>query len=182
MNELITPEIHCEKQRIDAFFDEFCLHQTEFADLLEKHDIDEETLLPFTNWSSDTYQRICLNRNENCELILLCWNIGQGTKIHDHNGEKCWVNVVKGTFTEELYSNDLPKKLVKTHELEPGSSTFLTDDIASHRLMNLSGEKAISLHMYSNPIDKCQVFQANSDEANMRYMKYDFDFREVKCR
>lgn len=176
MNELLTPKVISSKDRIDDFFNEFCQKQADYVGLIEKYNIDFDTIASFTRWSDETYQRVCLNHNSECELILLCWNVGQGTPIHDHDGKKGWVHIVKGTFEEELYSTNLPKKLTKIHQLKTGDSSFLTDDIASHRLVNTSGEKAISLHLYSKPVSQCHTFVQDSDEVNVRVLEYDYDF------
>ena len=43
----------------------------------------------------------------------------------------------------------------------PGRVGFINDDIALHRVRPVAGKRGISLHLYSKPIDECNVY----DEA-----------------
>ena len=167
----------CDKQQIDDFFEEFSDSKNrDYGKLIEKYQINEAALIPFARWSPKKYQRVCLNRTNDMELVLLCWNKGQGTPIHDHDGKECWVHVVKGSFTDRLYSSDFPKKLKDIRELTAGDSTYLVDEIGSHSLKNTSGELALTLHLYACPIDECKVYVANSSKEEIKYMAYDYDF------
>ena len=90
LNELTTSIT--ESVELNDFFDALCEANYEnYEGLIKEHNINFETLLPFASWSSDSYQRICLANNDDCELILLCWDEGQKTPIHSHDGQKCWV-------------------------------------------------------------------------------------------
>lgn len=166
-----------QKQQIDDFFKEInqkgILH---FAELLNKHQINEDVLIPYARWSVDNYQRICLNRSQDMELVLLCWNKNHKTSIHNHDDKECAVHVVKGNFSDSLYSSDLPKKLQNVRDLSVGNSTYITDEIGSHALENVTNGLAMTLHLYANPIDKCEVYKENTSEVDVKYMSYDFDF------
>ncbi len=165
------------KQKIDDFFHEInqkgILH---YDELLKKHQINVDTVISFARWSTENYQRVCLNRSNDMELVLLCWNINQGTPIHNHDDKECAVHIIKGTFADSLYSSDLPKVLQEVRQLKVGDSTYLTDEIGSHSLKNDSDTLAISLHLYANPIDKCEVYKEDSSEVSVKYMSYDYDF------
>ncbi|MFT5621923.1 MAG: cysteine dioxygenase, partial [Flavobacteriaceae bacterium] len=99
LNELTTSIT--ESVELNDFFDALCEANYEnYEGLIKEHNINFETLLPFASWSSESYQRICLANNDDCELILLCWDEGQKTPIHSHDGQKCWVYFAKGEFEE----------------------------------------------------------------------------------
>ena len=169
----------CEKKQIDVFFEEFSSSSDrKFDELIKKYHLNEEMLIPYARWSKDRYQRVCLNRTKDMELVLLCWNKDQETPIHNHDGKECWVHVVKGQFEDTLYSSELPKKLKTTQKISVGDSTYLTDEIGSHSLKNISGELALTLHLYARPINQCEVYHADSSEVEIRYMQYDYDFSD----
>ena len=68
-----------------------------------KMGIDTKTLLPFAKCSDRAYQRVCVAHDDNAELILLCWDKGQGTPIHNHGRQECWVHIVEGEMTEKSH-------------------------------------------------------------------------------
>jgi cysteine dioxygenase len=95
-------------------------------------------------------------------LMLLCWNNGQQSPIHDHAGSECWVKVVRGAAVEELftYPNSDEEELVQTarNVHQEGSVCFMNDSIGLHRIANASqDEPLVTLHCYSPPFDTCKV-------------------------
>ena len=66
-------------------------------------DLPLKELEPFMFWSDKRYTRNCIVREGDFELILLCWEPGQGTSIHCHGGEECWVYMIDGMIEESNY-------------------------------------------------------------------------------
>jgi len=114
----------------------------------------------FCSWSSESYTRNCLFENEKFELILLCWEGSQGTAIHDHGGEECWVRVIQGEFKETIYKLDEAGELqiVKSHLAKKGDISYMIDFMGCHRLENQSDGRSMSLHLYAKPIRHCNLF------------------------
>ena len=59
--------------------------------------------------------------NETYTLLLLCWNPGKQSPIHDHPCDGCWVRVVEGSVVETRYEkndndNSLSVTSVDTYE------------------------------------------------------------------
>ena len=48
--------------------------------------------------------------DETYDLLLLCWNPGKQSPIHDHPCDGCRVRVCKGNVEETRYSVDLYKE------------------------------------------------------------------------
>jgi predicted metal-dependent enzyme (double-stranded beta helix superfamily) len=90
-------------------------------------------------------------------LQVFVWPPGSGTKIHDHSSWGAFCCVV-GSVLEERYKRtddgSLPdhallKKLWQLEwRREDGISTVLPYDGGIHRVGNLTGEPAITLHLY----------------------------------
>lgn len=163
-----------QKQKINSFYQD--LNQNEpskFNELIQKHKIDFTTLVPFAQWSNDKYTRVCLNRTEESELLLLCWLPGQSTKIHDHNGQNCQVYFVKGKFQECVYKLDESFTCIATNEIDPGSVTGMNDASIGHSLKNNSNELAITLHYYAKPIEQCALYADDGTDKKEVDLVYD---------
>lgn len=177
LNELTTSIT--ESVELNDFFDSLCEANYEnYEGLIKEHNINFETLLPFASWSSDSYQRICLANNDDCELILLCWDEGQKTPIHSHDGQKCWVYFAKGEFEECLYAKGDKNRLLHKNRVEEGQVTFLTDEIGFHSLENRSSGLGMTLHLYANPIKKCQVYSESEEDFVDKEMAFDVDLSD----
>ena len=48
--------------------------------------------------------------------------------------------------------------------------TYINDDIAWHTVANPTLERAVSLHLYSGPIDSCQYFDPDTRTIKTRQM------------
>jgi len=136
-------------------------------------EIPLEDFSPFANWSSEHYTRNCIVREDNFELILLCWEPGQGTPIHCHGGEECWVYVIDGKIKESHYEVDSDKlKLIAVEELLSGKKSFMSDDLGYHSLENNPHRRTMSLHLYMDPIDDCTVYDSDTEMFVPRSLSY----------
>jgi cysteine dioxygenase len=135
----------------------------EYAAVLKEMKISPQEFEKYATWSDTCYTRNCIEENSDFELILICWSKAQKTAIHDHGGEECWVYVVDGEYRENIYEkNDLGElKSVKSLQMQSGDVTYMIDFMGFHDLENHSNRKAMSLHLYANPIKKCNVYDAD---------------------
>jgi cysteine dioxygenase len=128
----------------------------------------------YSSWSKDCYTRNCILDTEEFELILICWNQGQQTQIHDHGGEECWVKIIEGELKETIYKqNEVGEvHLVKTTVSKKNEITYMKDFMGFHRLENESKKRSISLHLYAKPIRTCRMFDEESKifvDKNLTY-------------
>ena len=88
----------------------------------------------------------CIVNTEKFELILLCWEQGQITPIHDHGGEECWVKVINGEFRETIYKvNKLGElNVIKTIISQVNEVTYMKDFMGFHSLENVSKKRSMS--------------------------------------
>jgi len=142
--------------------------------ILKSQQIPIQNFYDIAEWDADHYSRVCLARNKKFELILLCWNGFDQTPIHDHDGQKCWVYQVDGVIEEkrfELNNDELPTEVLST-KLSPGKLTYMDDNMGWHALINSSSGKALTLHLYVNPIEQCSVYNDNSKTFQTKEMSY----------
>lgn len=154
------------------------LSQTSIKDynkILKNFDFEAVDFGPFQSWSKKRYTRNCIHRDMNFELILLCWEAGQETAIHGHDGEDCWVYLLEGELEEVLYNIDEKEQLKQlvVQEVVPNQLTFMNDRIGYHKLRNVNKGRSLSLHVYAKPIERCRFFDASSREFKEKVLSFD---------
>jgi cysteine dioxygenase len=123
------------------------------------------------------YTRNLVRRTEHFEMLVLCWNVGQQSPIHNHAGQNCWMAVLDGEIEEVQYaasasSGAAPLVQGAARHFVPGKVAFINDDIALHRVRPRAGSQGISLHLYSKPIDVCNVYDEQSGQVVSRRLEY----------
>ena len=149
---------------------------TQFGDVLAKINLDEKQIAEIEKqceWSETYYTRNLIERNDNYELLFLCWEPGQISSIHNHAGQHCWVKVLQGLCEEKLYiCNNDELKLIKSSVAEKGCNAYIDDEIALHSLQNVGKNRMITLHLYSNPIESCYSYDKATGQKKLVQTKY----------
>ncbi|HEV8523495.1 MAG TPA: cysteine dioxygenase family protein [Terriglobales bacterium] len=149
---------------------------------LVDHPIDASTLKPYLFWDRQHYTRNLIDKTALYELVAICWEIGQGSSIHNHRDQNCWMAVPIGRLMVQNYrvlSQDLKAgkcSMEKTDVVEMNRDNPLAVDPAEpvHKVYNPRefGERAVSLHIYSRPFDSCDVYsdeQGTCGEIKLSY-------------
>ncbi|QHI38431.1 Cysteine dioxygenase [Kordia antarctica] len=161
LNDLITAL--CEEER------------TNYDNIIRSANLPNGDFTDYSSWSDECYARNCIIENEEFELILLCWEAGQKTAIHDHGGEECWVKIIQGEFKETRYEKDETGALISTSSLisKANNVTYMIDFMGYHCLENISKKRSMSLHLYAKPIRNCNVFDEKSSQFISKNLSYD---------
>ena len=146
-----------------------------FPKVLDQVEIPKSEFEEYAFWSEDRYTRNCIARTDRFELMLLCWNSHQTTPIHCHGGQKCWVYQVDQSLTEVRFDYNEDQELVQVekHEVYPGDMAYMDDSMGFHSLRNKSEKKAMTLHLYMNPIDECRVYNDKLEKFEIKSLEYD---------
>lgn len=101
-------------------------------------------------YSDEGYKRNLIFRNEDYEILLLCWKAGQKSQIHDHAPNGCLTKVLQGELTEKRYILDEfdNLNLSKTNVLSTWAISYIDNSVAYHSIGNQGNENAVSLHIY----------------------------------
>mmetsp|Transcript_9581 Transcript_9581/g.14027 ORF Transcript_9581/g.14027 Transcript_9581/m.14027 type:complete len:222 (+) Transcript_9581:75-740(+) len=95
-------------------------------------------------------------------LLLLCWNPGKESPIHDHPCDGCWMHVCEGSVKEVQYAKDEGTDSLKCTAdkvFTEGENAYIDDFIGYHKVGNpSSSQRAVTLHLYSPPIEKCNIW------------------------
>ena len=126
-------------------------------------DLQRCDLERFSHFDTDqNYTRNLISTdNETYTLLLLCWNPGMHSPIHDHPCDGCWMSVVSGAVQEKRYQPDENDNLVCTQDeiFHQGGVVFIEDSMGYHSVGNPSeSQRAITLHLYSPPFQQCRIW------------------------
>jgi cysteine dioxygenase len=147
----------------------------EVAGLLADYAARERDWREFALFHDECYARNLVSASELFELLVICWQPGQQSPVHDHQGQNCWMAVLDGEVRERLYHLPLAQKgpLVagRSRVLEAGSVAYIHDDIALHDIGSLD-RPGITLHLYSRPIRECRTFDPATGEESLRGLVY----------
>ena len=102
----------------------------------------------YVHFSEDKYTRNLFKKNDNIEILIICWNKYQTSGIHDHLVNGCILKVLDGEINEYIYSKDDNKKLLKIIKCKKNSIGYQQGSNGLHNIINLD-KKTVSLHIYS---------------------------------
>jgi cysteine dioxygenase len=149
---------------------------------LNSHPVDPETLAPYLVWDRQHYTRNLIDKTALYELVAICWEVGQGSSIHNHHQQNCWMAVPIGRLLVQNYrtvAEDLDGgtcKIVPTdiEEMNPAQCCAVDPAEPVHKVYNPRefNQRAVSLHVYSRPFDSCVVYseeQGTCGEIKLSY-------------
>lgn len=97
------------------------------------------------------YTRIPIYKDEEMEIVLICFAEGQTSSVHSHQGSNCVVRVISGKVLETTYTqNEEELDLLNSSYLKPGDISGL-DGIQVHQLSNLHQKGSVLINFYSPP-------------------------------
>tara|TARA_B100000768_G_scaffold169536_1_gene175219 strand:+ start:302 stop:841 length:540 start_codon:yes stop_codon:yes gene_type:complete len=165
------------EQLIECFDD---AEPSEQASVLKRASISVSDFEKYASWLDGDYSRNCIARKDAYEMILICWDVDAKTPIHDHGGQHCWVLQVSGTITEKRFEqNEGGFSLVDEAELRAGKISYMNDKMGYHTLENNSKSRSMTLHIYANPINQCNVYNEEKSEFEIKEMAYDTEHKMV---
>lgn len=152
----------------DAEFDCDNIYQ-----LLASNPVDISTIEPFLFWSEKFYTRNLIYKDERFEMMALCWERGQVSRVHNHADQRCWMTVPVGKLrgqnfaVAEMDEDRGYCKLTETDRFDLSDCLAAKVELEQpiHQILNLAefDERAISLHIYSKPFDSCISYCRDTD-------------------
>jgi len=136
--------------------------------LLESMPVDEASLAPYLCWDRQHYTRNLIDRTDLYELIAVCWEVGQGSSVHNHRDQNCWMAAPVGKLLVENFhvgfqdvaTGKCQLLASNTVELTAGNPCAVDPREPVHRVINPreANQRAVTLHVYSRPFDTCVVY------------------------
>jgi cysteine dioxygenase len=137
---------------------------------LNKVEISDAELQPYSRFKEGNYFRNRVCRTTLIEMLVLCWQPGQRTPIHDHNGSHGGVKVCKGTLWETTFKYDQIKGLRYKSARDYSVGLVTGSDVPDiHQLGNpdVSEQNLITLHVYSPPLGVLHTYKPGSAKIDL---------------
>jgi Cysteine dioxygenase type I len=166
--------------------------------------VDRSSLDPYVHFRSDMYTRNLIYRDDVIELMAVCWQPGQRTVIHTHNGQLGWMSVEQGALAVVNYkwlgcnaadnqnvagmdclagATELDLDRREVQECYPDGPVNTVDKVQTiHQVVVQGREPVVSLHVYSRPIDSCVAFDLERRSCYRRPLTFYSRYGEVIVR
>jgi cysteine dioxygenase len=163
--------------------------------------VERASLAPYVHFRPDTYTRNLVYRDDLLELMAVCWQPGQRTVIHTHNGQLGWMGVEQGALAVVNYkwigcnaadnqnvagmdclagATELDLDRLEVQECYPGGPINTVDKVQTiHQVVVQGKEPVISLHLYSRPIDSCVAFDLQQKRCYRRVLTFYSKYGDV---
>ncbi|QQS45421.1 MAG: cysteine dioxygenase family protein [Acidobacteriota bacterium] len=200
MRPLIQIDSFIEKLR---GFETGIITRDGILDFCSSVQITDSSLAPYIHFDEKFYTRNLIYRDDLFEVMTICWQPGQKTAVHTHNGQLCWMIPQSGNLAVVDYkwmgcdhpenqnvvgidclagSDHTKVEVVREVQACAGGPVLTADKLQTiHRLYNLSRtrERAVSIHIYSRPIDSCVAFDMEKNQCYRRQLAYFSKFGEI---
>ena len=140
---------------------------------LGDHPVEVNSITRYFYWSPDFYTRNLIYRDDRFEMLAICWEAGQQSTVHNHAEQKCWMTVPVGRLkgqnfdVVEIDESKSYCKLVETDSFELADCLSAKVELEKpiHQILNLSdyGQRAVSIHIYSKPFNRCLTYCRDTD-------------------
>jgi cysteine dioxygenase len=149
---------------------------------LSENPIEIDSIEPYFNWSEKFYTRNLIYKDERFELMAICWEKGQSSRIHNHSEQMCWMTVPSGKLrgqnfrVVEMIESQGYCKLAETDKFDLAECLAAKVELEEpiHQILNLSefNERAVSIHIYSKPFDTCLSYCNETDRFSKVKLNY----------
>jgi cysteine dioxygenase len=153
---------------------------------LERTLVTPDTLTPYLTWDRQHYTRNLIDKTQLYELMAICWEVGQGSSVHNHRDQNCWMAVPMGRLLVENYrliaqrleEGTCELETADTLEMNPAHPCAVDPQEPVHRVYNPRefNQRAVSLHVYSRPFDTCVVYSPEQHTCGEIKLHYNTEY------
>jgi len=128
---------------------------------LARTEVTLDLVRPFLRFSPEHYVRNLMYAGQSYQALVLCWQSGQRSPIHDHRGSSCAVKIISGIATETTFVTAANGMVYATgsRQLAAGDSCA-SQDADVHQMSNLQpeGTDLVTLHIYSPALYRMNMY------------------------
>ena len=142
-------------------------------DFLSAHPVEVDSITKYFHWSDHCYTRNLIYKDARFEMMAICWERGQVSRVHNHSEQRCWMTVPVGKLRGQNFAiADIDEtrgycKLVETDTFDLSDCLAAKVELEEpvHQILNLPefNERAVSVHIYSKPYDHCLSYCRDTD-------------------
>ena len=136
------------------------------------HGVSPDSLAPYLYYARSHYTRNLVYKSDLFEVIAICWESGQVSRIHNHRGQNCWMSAPIGRLRVQNFrvadrdAAHAKCRLIPTdaYDMDAAHPAVVAPEEPVHQVLNLPefGARATSLHIYSYPYSSCEVYQLDA--------------------
>jgi len=151
-------------------------------DYLSANPVDVDSITKYFHFSPNFYTRNLIYKDERFEMMAICWDKGQVSRVHNHHDQRCWMTVPVGKLkgqnfaVEEIDESKGYCKLRETDSFELAECLAARVELEEpvHQILNLAeyDEQAVSIHIYSKPYDRCISYCRDTDTFKEVLLSY----------
>ncbi|WNG43332.1 ATP-binding cassette domain-containing protein [Archangium minus] len=152
-------------------------------EVLRQGNLHRRAVEPYALLQEGRYTRTLVYRDEDLEVLVLGWGRNARAPVHGHDGQECFLMTVAGELEVADYrlvaggqepGYALVERMGPRRTLLPGAMDHRNPDAELHSVRTGARSGfAISLHIYSRPIDSCLVYDLRRSSCELRQLRYD---------
>ncbi len=164
-------------------------------------ELDDSSLAPYVHWNDALYTRNLIYRDDLFEVMAVCWQKGQKTVLHTHNGQLGWMMVNRGIAEVTNFkwqgcnaaegqnvggldciagATEIHLSREHVETCGRGGEVNAIDRARTiHQVAVVGAEPVVSVHIYSRPIDSCVAFDLEAGRCYRRQLRYYSKFGDV---
>jgi cysteine dioxygenase len=127
------------------------------------------------------YTRTCAHWDERFEVLLLNWEAGAASALHDHGDQHCWMAVLDGQLQVDDYvrldAGQVPGcatvEAAGSRLLWPGDLDLRSGRFDLHRVAATHRGPALSLHIYAGPLRAYTIYHELAERCETVLGTYD---------
>lgn len=153
---------------------------------LAENPVDIDSISAYLFWSEKFYTRNLIYKDERFEMMAVCWESGQVSRVHNHYDQRCWMTVPIGRLKGQNFAVEAIDEATGYCKLKETDAFELADCLTAkveleepiHQMLNLHeyNARAVSIHIYSKPYDRCLSYCRDTDtfkEVQLAYTSID---------
>jgi cysteine dioxygenase len=172
------------------------LRLDQLQDWVSRLELSDDLFNRHIRFCPKTYQRKLLCRTPRFDMLILCWQSGQASTIHDHQDSLNVTRVYQGQLTSRCFAAAYPANqfsqfsrfsqssqgtasTASSPSLRLNQETYLNsgelavvDRHQIHQLANTSEENLVTLHVYARPLQDITVYCPRSGKAQSVSVPY----------
>lgn len=166
---------------------EFTLEHIEA--FVRKNHVQPESLQPYLFYAKSHYTRNLIFKCHLFEVIAICWESGQVSRIHNHRDQNCWMAVPIGKLRVQNFRVDSRDaahgacSIVPTdaYDMDADHPGIVRPEEPVHQVLNLPefGGRATTLHIYSRPYDSCEIYSVEKKSYSDVPLHYSSEYGKL---
>ncbi len=134
---------------------------------LDDDSLQVDALIEHISFSDDNYSRNLVAHGPQFYALVMCWQPGQVSPIHDHKDASCGVRVIQGVASETRYRKQADKLVEDTVVTMTAGEVCGSFDDDIHQIRNNSSENLVTLHVYSPYLNNINLYNLESGEVTV---------------